>query len=107
MSIIIKRNDTEVNLKATLSNESGTVDLTDCSVRFIMSRRGAVKVDKIALIQDQVTSKGLVWVVFGQGDTSEVGNFQAEFKVTFTDNRVETFPNDSYIPIEIKSDLAG
>lgn len=103
MTITLKRNDTKVNLKATLSNESGPVDLTGCSVRFIMSQRKTVKVDKTALIQEGAT--GLVWVVFEQENTNEAGTFQAEFEVTFPDERKETFPNSGYILINIQSDL--
>lgn len=101
--ITLKRNDTKDNIKATLSNESGPVDLTGCTVRFLMSKRGTVKVDKPAQIEDTVN--GIVWVVFEQGDTDETGLYQAEFEVTNSDERIETFPNDSYILIEIKSDL--
>lgn len=103
VALTLKRNDTKDNIKATLSNESGPVDLTGASVRFLMSRQGVVKVDKPALIQDAVN--GLVWVVFEQGDTSDSGNFNAEFEVTFSDGRIETFPNDGYIMIQIISDL--
>lgn len=103
MTITLKRNDTKVNLKATLSNESGPVDLTGCRVRFVMSKRNTVKMDKQALIQNGVT--GLVWVVFEQEDTSEAGTFSAEFEVTFPDERKETFPNEGYILINIQSDL--
>lgn len=103
MTITLKRNDTKVNLKATLSNESGPVDLTDCQVRFVMSTRKVIKVDKQALIQDG--ANGLVWVVFESEDTNEAGTFQAEFEVTFPDERKETFPNAGYILINIQSDL--
>lgn len=101
--VTLKRNDTKDNIKATLSNESGPVDLTGATVRFLMSKRGTVKVDRTADIKDAVN--GVVWIVFEQGDTDETGLYQAEFEVTFSDARIETFPNDSYILIEIKSDL--
>jgi hypothetical protein len=103
MAVNLKRNDTKVNLKATLSNESGAVDLTGCSVRFLMSKRRTVKIDREALIND--APNGVVWFVFEAEDTAEQGTFQAEFEVTFPDSRVETFPNAGYITIEIQSDL--
>jgi hypothetical protein len=103
MTITLKRNDTKVNLKATLSNESGPVDLTGCSVCFLMSKRNTIKVNKESLIQEG--TNGLVWVVFEQEDTNETGTFQAEFEVTFPDERKETFPNSGYILINIQSDL--
>jgi hypothetical protein len=101
--VTLKRNDTKVNIKATLTNESGTVDLTGCQVRFLMSKRKITKIDREAIIND--APNGLVWFVFEQGDTDESGRFDAEFKVTFPDERVETFPSDSYISINILDDL--
>jgi hypothetical protein len=103
MTVTLKKNDTKVNIKATLSNESGPVDLTGCSVRFLMSKRNTLKIDRPGIIQDAVN--GLVWFVFEQGDTDETGAFQAEFEVTFPDERVETFPNTGYILINIQNDL--
>jgi hypothetical protein len=103
MTVTLKRNDTKDNIKATLSNESGPVDLTGATVRFLMSRRNTLKVDRQAIIQDAVN--GIVWMVFEQGDTEEVGAFQAEFEVTFSDGRIETFPNNGYILIHIQNDL--
>jgi hypothetical protein len=100
---MIKRNDTKDNIKATLSNESGPVDLTGATVRFLMSKRGIVKVDRQVQIQDAVN--GIVWMVFDQGDTDESGSFQAEFEVTFSDARIETFPNDGFFLINIINDL--
>lgn len=102
-TVTIKRNDTKDNIKATLSNESGPVDLTGATVRFLMSKRWTVKVDRPTDIKDAVN--GVVWMVFEQGDTDETGLFFAEFEVTFPDARKETFPNDSFILIDIISDL--
>jgi hypothetical protein len=103
MTIYLKKNDTRDNIKATLSNESGPVDLTGASVRFLMSKRGVNKVDRQVQIQD--AANGIVWMVFEQGDTDEQGLFQAEFEVTFPDARIETFPNDGFILINIINDL--
>jgi hypothetical protein len=103
VTITIKRNDTRDAIKATLSNESGTVDLTGATVRFLMSRRGVNKIDRQSQIQD--AAAGIVWATFEIGDTDETGLFQAEFEVTFSDGRIETFPNDSFILIDIINDL--
>jgi transcriptional/translational regulatory protein YebC/TACO1 len=103
VTITIKRNDTRDAIKATLSNESGPVNLTGATVRFLMSRRGSIKVNRQAQIQDTVA--GIVWMVFEQGDTDEQGLFQAEFEVSFSDGRIETFPSDGFILIDIINDL--
>lgn len=102
----IKQNDTKVNLKATLSNESGPVDLTGCTVRFLMLGYGKseLKINReTTLIQD--AANGIVWFVFETGDTAEAGHYKAEFEVSFPDGRKETFPSNGFITIEIKSDL--
>lgn len=103
MTITIKKNDTRDAIKATLSNESGPVNLTDATVRFLMSKRGTIKVDRQAQIQD--ASAGIVWAIFETGDTDETGLFQAEFEVSFSDGRIGTFPSDGYILIQIINDL--
>lgn len=102
-TITIKKNDTRDNIKATLSNESGPVKLDGATVRFLMSRRGVNKINRQAQIQD--AAAGIVWMAFEQGDTDETGLFQAEFEVTFDDGRIETFPNDGFVLIDIISDL--
>jgi hypothetical protein len=103
VTITIKRNDTRDAIKATLSNESGPVNLDGATVRFLMSRRGVNKIDRQSQIQD--AAAGIVWVTFEIGDTDETGLFQAEFEVTFSDGRIETFPNDGFILIDIINDL--
>jgi hypothetical protein len=40
------------------------------------------------------------------GDTDTDGDFEAEFEVTRSDGSVETFPNDSYIDIIIRKEIA-
>lgn len=106
MTFQIKRNDTRVNLKATLSNESGPVNLTGCTVRFFMApylKNGLKIINREAQIVD--APQGIVWFVFEDGDTRETGLYKAELQVTFPDGRRETFPNTGYIAIEIQSDL--
>lgn len=105
MMVVLKRNDTKKPLKAVLSNESGPIDLTGCTVRFIMSdtMTKVMKINREALIQDAVN--GTVWVVFEDGETDTPGTYKAEFKVTYTDFRKETFPDNGYILVEILKDL--
>jgi hypothetical protein len=103
VTVILKRGDTKVNIKATLSNESGPVDLTDCQVRFLMSNGKTIVIDREAIVNDALN--GVVWFVFEQEDTTAAGTFQAEFKVTFPDERKETFPHSGYILVKIQNDL--
>jgi len=107
MSFQIKENDTTPSLRAELLNGSGDpVDLLGATLRFHMRPIGstAVSIDSPASIISE--AGGIVqydWVV---GDTTQIGSYQAEFEVTYSDGNVETFPNNSYISIEIKDDIA-
>src|SRR5699024_2841241 len=97
--IILKRGDTGIGLRATLSNDEGNVDLTGSEVHFLF---GEHKIN--AEIED---GKKNVLVVFNDMHTMKTGIFDAEFKVRFKDGRVETSPNDSYLKIKIMQDLGG
>lgn len=98
--IKLKRGDTGIGIRATLSNNAGNVDLTDADVHFLFSEH------KIrASMHD--AQNGVVDVVFDRFHTAQPGIFYAEFKVVFNDGRVETFPNDSFLEIHIINDLGG
>jgi hypothetical protein len=105
MTFKLKQNDTKIALKAVLENESGAVDLTGATVRFLMSdyQRSTVIIDNAAEIKDALT--GEVWYVFNSTETANAGVFKSEFEATFSDGRVETFPTDGYTLIEIIRDL--
>jgi len=104
-TFITKRGDFRTAIKATLKNNSGqAVDLTSCTVKFIMADlRNRVKINRNAIIQDAVN--GVVWFIFEANEVDEAGTFRGEFEVTYADGRVETFPNEGYITIKINSDL--
>ncbi len=98
----IKRNDTSPALEYTLSP---AVDLTGATVRFHMKdSSGAIKVDAAATIK--TANPGVVQYDFTAADTDTEGTFTAEFEVTYGDGSIETFPNDGYITVVIKADLA-
>jgi len=102
----IKQNDTTPSLRATLENGSGdAVDLTSTTVRFHMREIGktTVKTDAAATLISANT--GIVQYNWVADDTDTVGSYQAEFEVTYSDNTVETFPNNGYIRIEITDDI--
>ena len=106
MNVTIKRGDTRTAVKATLKDAQGqAVNLTDCTVRFLMSKKGATTliVDKGAIIHDAIN--GVVWYVFDAVDVAESGTMRAEFEVTYPDKRTETFPNSGYITVHIEPDL--
>lgn len=108
MTFNLKRNDTRPIIDYTLRDQSGApVDLTGCSVFFIMAkyRNREVLVNKEASIVD--SSQGQVSYMFASEDTEQIGIMVAEFKVLFPDGSTETFPSSGYILINIEEDLGS
>ena len=102
----IKQNDTTPAIRATLQNGSGNaVDLASTTVRFHMREIGSstTKVDASATVINANT--GIVQYDWDAADTDTIGTFQAEFEVTYSDDSIETFPNNGYIPIVITDDI--
>lgn len=105
MSVVLKRGDTRTAIRATLKTPTGAaVDLTDATVRFLLADlRGVLKIDKHIDVLDAAAGK--VLAVLEATEVDEAGTFRAEFEATFSDGRVETYPNDSYIAVKILPDL--
>lgn len=104
--ITLKRGDTTPALDAQLFGSDGNpVDLTDAvRVRFIVvDAKGTKIIDSDAQVSS--APEGRVRYLWQQGDTDNVGNYRAEFEVTFADGRVGTYPNDRYLNIRILPDL--
>lgn len=101
MSIVIKRGDTRNAIQATLRKNGDVVDLTGCDVFFYMSNG----VNGYATVSDALNGKVLYPLETAAVD--KTGFFTAEFKVKHADGRIETFPNEGYIDIQIKHDLGG
>lgn len=107
MTFYIKQNDTSPAMLATLQDASGSaVNITGGSVRFHMRPVGSTTA-KVSTTATIVTaSTGSVRYSWASGDTDTVGAYQAEFQVTYSDGKIETFPNDGYIAVEITDDIA-
>ena len=108
MTFYIKQNDTTPALKATLKDGDGTViNLTDATVKFHMRKVGASTsvVDAAAAVVSPATS-GIVQYSWSGSDTTNTGLYSAEFEITYGDGKIETFPNSSYIRVEIVDDIA-
>lgn len=107
MAFYIKQNDTSPFMLATLKDANeNLIDLTSATVRFHMRRVGSseVVVDNSAIVVNE--DQGAVKYVWQATDTAEIGSYQAEFEVTYFDGSIETFPNNGYIRVEIKDDIA-
>jgi hypothetical protein len=107
MTFYVKQNDTSPAMLATLQDANGSaIDLTAASVRFHMRAigSGTATVDAAATIV--TAASGIVRYDWEASDTATIGSYQAEFEVTYADTTIETFPNDGYIRVEIKDDVA-
>lgn len=105
MAFNIKQNDTSPSLQATLKDASLTaINLTGASVQFHMKAvDGTLKVDAAMTVVD--AEGGIVQYDWQSGDTDTVGAYYVEFEVTYSDNSVETFPNNGNKVISVVKEL--
>ncbi len=105
MSFTIKQNDTSPSIQATLKDASGSaIDLSGASVSFHMKPlSGDIKVDSSMTITD--ATGGVVRYDWQSTDTDTVGTYLVEFEVTYSDNSVETFPNNGNLIVNVVRQL--
>jgi len=102
---IIKRGDTSPALRFALLPES--VSLVGAVVRFQMRLRGgATVIDRPSEIQS-VFQPAVVAHAWAPGETDIAGRYEAEFRVTYADGTIETFPNHGFIDVVIIGDVPG
>lgn len=102
----IKQNDTSPALRAELKDaDDNAVDVREASVEFHMRPVGGTTavVSAPGSVIDGVN--GIVEYSWVNGDTSTVGNYEAEFQVTFANSKIETFPNSRYIKVKIVPEI--
>lgn len=107
MAFNIKQNDTSPSIQTTLLDGNGlVVDITgNLGVTFHMrNAAGTVVIDTAATVV--TAASGVVRYDWIAADTATAGTFQAEFEVTYSDGKIETFPNASYIEVVITDDIA-
>lgn len=100
----IKRGDTSPAIRFALLPE--TVGLVMASVQFQMRERGGgpTVIDSPGIVVSIVPPVvGYAWV---PADTETPGWYEAEFRVTYFDGIVETFPNRGFINVFINDDVA-
>lgn len=106
LNFYIKQNDTSPSLRATLTGSDGSaINLNNATVGFKMGpiSGGALTVSAAADIFDP--SEGVIEYLWTEEDTSEAGDYRAEIEVTYSDGKVETFPNSEFIRVEITPDI--
>jgi len=108
---VLKKGDLLPVIIRTLKDAAGAaVDLTGTTCKFIMRRVGASapKVNTAAVVDpDQVNNKGKVSYTWVGTDTDTAGVYEAEWQVTFSGGKAETFPNDGYLVIRITDELGS
>ena len=95
-----KQGDTRNALKATLHQNGKMVDLADCEVVFVMTRRGKEIINREVTIAD--APNGKVRVVFEEKELKSTGLHKGTFRVEWSDGQRESFPNSGYIQILIE-----
>ena len=99
----IKANDRLPSIQATLS-----ADLTTAtSVKFIMKTitGNTIKVNTTATIV--TPASGIVRYDWAAVDTATPGSYQAEWEVTWTGGKKQTFPTLTYHTVDVLADLDG
>jgi hypothetical protein len=102
----IKRGDTTPAIRYAL--DPASVVLTGATVLFQMRPRrpkGAAAVIDSAAVVVTATGTPTVEYAWQPGDTDNAGLFDAEFRVTYADGKVETFPNDGFIEVKVSGDI--
>ena len=93
----IRQNDTKPYLQAVISEvlsnplRAEPVDLTSCTVKFIMRRTGAAAAKVGAAVEIVDGLNGVVQYKWAAADTDTPGDYIAEFEVTDTGNKVTTY----------------
>jgi hypothetical protein len=102
----IKTGDTSPAIRYAL--DPASVVLIGATVRFHMrqrrSRGGATVKDATAVV---VTATGTPTVEYqwDTADTANAGTFEAEFEITYSNGKIETFPNDGFISVKVSEDI--
>lgn len=102
--IEIKQDDTRPPVEATLKSADGTaIDLSNVdagNVKFqVRTKQGEMFINGSCEIVD--ASAGKVKYEWEEGDTEDVGTYEAEFDVEFQDGNRLTVPNNEFIPVII------
>ncbi len=106
MDFTIKQHDTLPPIQAQLTDSGDyPYDLRYADVRFRMVKRGAslAKVGAFAEVLDEAGAR--VRYVWQSADTDTVGVYRAEFEVTDSLGRQQTYPKADYLLVEVVADL--
>lgn len=105
MAFFIKQNDTSPSLAAYIQTSAGdAVNLVGATAKLhIKETGGSTLLVKTMTITDAV--EGLVQYDWVDPDTNIAGTYNAEIEITYSDGKIETYPNNGYFTITITSEL--
>jgi hypothetical protein len=99
----IKRGDVLPSRAATFTGGSGR-PLTGATVVYVLKKPdGTVLSRNAAVVEDAILKQ--VRYDFAEADTLTDGDRFAEWEVTYSDGKVETFPVASYEVVRVRPDL--
>ena len=105
LKFVIKRGDTSPALRFTLL--PADITLAGASVRFQMRPRGGVTVIDRPAETLSAVAPATVAHLWQPGETDTPGRYEAEFRVTYMDGTIETFPNIGFIEVFVTEDVPG
>ena len=98
---VIKKGDTAPAIQGSLTTRS---NLEGASAIFIMRNADNELVIFETANITSIEGKTIVYQ-WAEGETDIAGKYQAEFRITYADGRVETFPNVGFITIYIEENI--
>lgn len=109
MTFTIVQNDTAPTLVSTLREDEVPIDLSTASnITFYMEN----KYEEVVIIDDISGDVGVidatggeVEYIFTNDQTSDIGTYQAEWQVEYSDGTIETFPSIGKITVEITEEI--
>lgn len=101
--VTLKAHDTWPPLNATLSTDTGPLDLSTAATVKLLLKADSTLVSGVCTIVS--ASDGTVRYDWQTGDTATPGTYQCEFEITWATGKIETVPNDGYAAISIEEDL--
>jgi hypothetical protein len=107
VDFFVKQLDTAPVIAFQLLDGTGApVVLTGATVKFMMQAPGDAnpKINAAATITDAATGK--VSYTWSGTNTDTIGDYLAEWQVTFGGGAVETFPNGEILKVRILDDIA-